>query len=242
MIVLVPMAGTDAAFEKTGQPYSKNFIEIDNKPLLQHVCERLQCLPDASFVFVVRKEESLKYHVDDVLRLIAPNCAVVACEDNTAGAACTALLAIEHIDPDAELLIANGDQVIIADLARIIEQFRDQQLDGGTIVFDSVHPRWSYVRVNEDGLVEEASEKRPISRNATAGFYYYRKGRDFIESATSMIKKDASVNGLFYVCPTFNEMILRQAKIGTYSIDQHDYFSFATPKGVEQFEAFLARV
>jgi dTDP-glucose pyrophosphorylase len=163
----------------------------------------------------------------------------VQVESATAGAACTALLAIEHIDLDDELLIANGDQVIVADLPGVIQHFRERRLDGGTIVFDSVHPRWSYVRVNEAGYVEEAAEKRPISRQATAGFYYFRRGQDFIDSARMMICKDANVHGQFYICPTFNEMVLRQARIGVYPIERDAYFSFATPKGVEAYEAWL---
>ena len=54
-------------------------------------------------------------------------------------------------------------------------------MDGGVIVFDSVHPRWSFVRVDKAGFVIETAEKRPISRLATAGFYYFRRGADFVD-------------------------------------------------------------
>jgi len=60
-------------------------------------------------------------------------------------------------------------------LGEAIAAFRRQELDAGTIVFDSVHPRWSFVKTNEKGLVIEAAEKRPPSRNATAGFYHFNK-------------------------------------------------------------------
>jgi hypothetical protein len=151
------------------------------------------------------------------------------------------LLAIEHIEPERELVIANGDQVFACDLGAAVADFRRRDLDGGTLVFDSVHPRWSFVRLGADGLVTEAAEKRPISRHATAGFYYFKRGGAFVRAAQAMIRKDAQVNGAFYVCPAFNEMILRHARIGTYPIPRESYISLATPQNLEEYEQTLAR-
>ena len=41
---------------------------------------------------------------------------------------------------------------------------------------------------------------------ATTGFYYYKKAKDFLDSATTMIKKGASVNGGYYIAPPLHEM------------------------------------
>lgn len=236
MIVLVPMAGGDEAFKERGYPYAKPLIEIHGKPLVEHAWSCLRGLKPEKFVFVVRKEDVLRSHLHSVLRLMDPTSVVVQAEGRTAGAACTALLAIEHIQPDAELIVTNGDQLFECDLGAVVADFRSRKLDAGTITFDSVHPRWSFVRVGDDGLVQEAAEKRPISRSATAGFYYFRRGADFLKAATDMIRKDAHVNGLFFVCPTFNEMILGGAKIGVHKIARDEYISLATPQNVDEYE------
>lgn len=237
--VLVPMSGPDDAFKQKGFTYNKNLIEINGKPLIQHVYENLSQIPNADFIFVIRKDENIKYHLQNVLRLLNPSCEIIIADALTAGAACTALLAIEHINHEKPLVIANADQIIEANLADAIEQFCNRNLDAATITFDSVHPRWSYVRLDEKGYVIEAAEKRPISRYATAGIYYYKHGKDFVYAAMEMIKKDANFGGQFYVCPTFNEMILKQAKIGIYQISRDAYFSIATPEGVEVYEEHL---
>ena len=244
MKILVPMSGSDAAFREAGYPHGKSLIEINGKALVQHVYENLLSLrPQASdqFLFVIRKEDHAQHHLSEVLALLAPTCKVIISEGATAGAACTALLAVGHLASDEELVISNGDQIIRHDLVQAVGSFRQAQLDGGTIVFDSIHPSWSYVRVHE-GLVTEAAEKRPISRCATAGFYYYRRGADFVAAAMDMIRKAAHVNGVYYVCPTFNEMILRQAKIGIFEIRPEQYYSLATPQGVQRYEELLARL
>src|SRR5436190_9036569 len=159
MKILVPMSGSDAAFREAGYQHCKSLIEINGKALIQHIYENLLTLrPTGSdqFIFVIRKEDHAQHHLSEVLALLAPNCKVIVAEGTTAGAACTALLAVGHLSAEEELVIANADQIIRKDLVQAVGSFREQKLDGGTIVFDSIHPRWSYVRVHE-GLVTEAA-------------------------------------------------------------------------------------
>jgi dTDP-glucose pyrophosphorylase len=239
LIVVIPMSGGDEAFRERGYPYSKPLTEIRGRPMIEHVWNRLVPLNADKVVFVIRKDDALKSHLDEVLRLLVNDCLVIYADGVTAGAACTALLAIEAINNEQELIITNGDQIITSDLVSIVDNFRQRKLDAGTIVFDSIHPRWSFVRIGDDGFVTEAAEKRPISRNATAGFYYFRLGKDFVNAARSMIRKDAHVNGAFYVCPVFNELILHGKQISTCSIRREEYISLATPQNVQDYEEQL---
>ncbi|PZN96926.1 MAG: nucleotidyltransferase [Alphaproteobacteria bacterium] len=243
MKVLVPIGGSDENFRQHGHAYAKPLVEIAGKPLVQHALVPLQNIGASQMIFVIRKEDELRFFLRDVLGLLEPGAVVIRADGPTAGAACTALLAIEHIDNDEELVIANADQVLDFDLADMIGRFRARGLDAATVVFDSVHPRWSFVKIDSDGMVVEAAEKRPISRDATAGIYYFRKGSFFVEAAASMIRKDAHVNGGFFVCPSLNEMVLAQKRVGVERIDRSHYISLATPQAVEEYEQFLkARV
>src|ERR1051326_1431350 len=230
MTIVVPMAGGDEAFRERGYAYCKSIIEVRGKPLCQHVWENLRSLPVDKFVFVIRQEDAHRYHLDEVLRLMDPNAEVIHTTGATAGAACTVLLAVEHIVHYSELIVTNGDQLLLTDLPAAIRDFQSKNLDGGTLVFDSVHPRWSFVQVDEKEQVIQAAEKRPISRLATAGFYYFRRGGDFIDGSFEMIRKDVNTGGKYYVCPAFNEMILRGKRIGIHRIDRQIYWSLATPQ------------
>lgn len=243
MKALLLMAGSDKRFEEAGYPFPKNLVEIEGLPLVEHVVRGVAALAElgAGFVFVIRRDEDLRYHTGAVLRLLSPKSSVLAVPSLTGGAACTALLAVEHIDNDEPLLIANGDQVLDADLSAIVRGFQERKLDGGIVVFRSTHPRWSYVRCNPEGLVEETAEKHPISNLATAGIYYFARGRDFVRAAMEAIKKDAHVNGAFYVCPCYNELVLAGAKIGVHEIAKDAYHSLATTQGVEAYAERLAQ-
>jgi dTDP-glucose pyrophosphorylase len=238
MNILLLMAGDSSLFEEAGYSYPKNLIEINEMPLVQHVLESLSALKKLSenLICLVPRGENRRYHTGAVINLLMPGVTVIEVDEPTAGAACTALLAIEHINKDESLVIVNGDQLIQADLVKILDEFREQHLDGGLVVFESVHPRWSYVRCNEVGLVVEVAEKRPISNLANAGFQYFAKGRDFVSAAKSLIIKDTQLEGNFYVCPTYNEMLLNQARIGIHEIPRQKYFSLANPQSIRKYE------
>ncbi|MBV9945683.1 MAG: NTP transferase domain-containing protein, partial [Myxococcales bacterium] len=207
MNVLVLMAGSDQAFQDAGYLYPKNLVEIDGLPLVQRVIERLAPLcrggsalgggsprEGGRLVCCVNEAEDRQHHTGSVIQLVEPSATVVRVHAKTGGAACTALLAVEHVGGDEPLCVVNGDQIVEADLAQVTQDFRRRELDGGIVVFPAVHPRWSYVRTDAEGHVVEAAEKRPISNQATAGIYYFARGADFVAGASSMIRKDAHVN------------------------------------------------
>lgn len=241
MKVLMLFSGDDKAFKDSGFLYPKNLTEISGKPMIENV---LKCFDDVlenadEILLTMRQQEIDRYHTSSVARLLYPKIKIVSVPSITKGAACAVLLAIRSIDNLEELIVINGDIIIEQSVMPAIEDFKKRKLDGGVVTFESVHPRWSFVKCDESGQIIEATEKRPISKNATAGVYYFRHGKDYIEAAENMIRKDASVNGAFYICPVFNELVLMQKKLGVYQIDREKYYSLASPSGVEAYEKHL---
>ncbi|WP_026654818.1 glycosyltransferase family 2 protein [Butyrivibrio sp. AE3003] len=241
MKILMLFSGDDTAFKENGFLYPKNLIEIDGTPMIQNV---IQCFRDVldcadEILLTMRQPEIDRYHTSSVARLLFPSVKIISVPNITKGAACAVLLAIKNIDNNEELVVINGDIILEESILPAIENFRKRKLDGGAVTFESVHPRWSFVKCDESGQIIEATEKRPISRNATIGVYYFRKGSDYVKAAENMIRKDASVNDLFYICPVFNEMVLMQKKLGIYKVDRNRYFSLASPNGIEAYQNHL---
>lgn len=239
MNVIIPIAGANLPVEETG--YMKSLQEIERKTILQCSIESLATLNNAHFIFVVKREDINKYHIDNIVKLLRPEADIVVAEGETMGAACTCMLAIDNIELDIPLLIVGSDQLLTIPANIVIDDFEKNDYDAGVVIFDDVHPRWSYVRIDQNGHVIEAAEKRPISKNATAGFYYYKKAKDFFEAAKQMILKNASVNGKYYICPAFNEMILQQKVIGTFKIKKEQYYNFNHSAGIEAYKEFLKK-
>ena len=241
MNLIVLMAGSTEAFKSDGYFYPKNLIEINGIPMVEHVINNLAPVIKHcnSVTFVVSKNEDVKFHTGKIIRLMVPSANVIPVEEQTAGAACSALMGIDHIEEDAPLLIMNGDQILDIDFHKMLEKFSNREWDGGMVVFKALHPRWSYVRCNDEGWVEEAAEKEPISDQATAGVCYYSEGIDFIESAMSSIEKNASVEDAYFIVPSYNEMLLKHKRIGTFKIEAKNYHSLMTPQLLRRYESQL---
>jgi dTDP-glucose pyrophosphorylase len=231
MNVLIPMAGAGSRFQQAGYTFPKPLIEVNGKPMIQTVVENLNV--EANFIFVVQKEHREKYNLDTLLNLIAPNCKIVEVEGVTEGAACTTLLAKEFINNDQPLLMANSDQFVEWDSSEFLYKMNEQNADGGIVTFKATHPKWSFARVNELGLVTEVAEKNPISDIATVGIYYWAKGSDYVKFAEQMIEKNIRVNNEFYVCPVFNQAIEAGREIRVFDVP--GMWGLGTPEDLKHF-------
>jgi len=230
MNVLIPMAGAGSRFSDAGYVFPKPLIDVNNKPMIQTVVENLGI--DANYIFIVQKEHREKYNLDSMLNLIAPDCTIVEVDGVTEGAACTTLLASEFIDNDKPLFIANSDQYVEWDSLDFFYKMQARQADGGIVTFKATHPKWSFAEV-DDGLVKRVAEKDPISDNATVGFYYFRKGSDYVNSAKSMIEQDIRTNGEFYVAPVFNTAIDDGLRIFAHEAAAN--WGLGTPEDLEAY-------
>lgn len=234
--ILIPLAGKNQFFPESDYPYPKPLIEINGKTIIEHVIHNFSSITKKKqFIFIVNTDDCKKYHLDNILNLLTEHtCKIVKIDRETKGAACSALMAIETINNDAPLIIANADQLFEDNIGELIGQFH--HCDGGVISFESIHPRWSYARIDENRFITETAEKRPISKHAIAGFYYFTKGYDFINSAMQMIKKDANVNGSYFIAPVLNEMVLANKNLTIVTVANNRYHTFYTPAKIQEFE------
>ena len=234
--IVVPMGGEGRQFSERGYTFPKPLIEVAGQPLIELVVRNLTPQQPHQFVFICRAEHVQRYALADVLRLVAPGCEIVTMNKPTAGALCSVLLGLEHLQHDTELVVANADQWIDVPIDRFLMVARESDWDGGIMTFPNTHPRWSYARVEGDAVVAVA-EKQPISRHATAGIYYFRRGTDFVAAAERMLLKNASLGGEYYVAPVFNEFILSGRRVGHFPIAASEMHGLGTPEELERFQA-----
>ena len=241
MNIVMPLAGI-TNFDSNNNYYPLPLREVSGKPLIQYVIENLLTIEGVNkFIYIIREEDCLKFHLDNTLKLLTPNCKVTVLKTKTFGAVCSILMAVDNINKGDDTIIVNADQVFNVNLNSIINQLRDEKTDAGLITFESVHPRWSYVMVDENDNVLQAQEKNPISRSAIAGFYYFKSFNDFIESAFEAIEIEDYHDNKLYTSALINQMILLNKKVTHKSIDSKNYISFYSPQKITEFERFLIK-
>jgi len=230
--IVIPCAGHGSRFAQAGYTFPKPLIEtFSGKTMIQTVVDNLNVA--GQFIFIVQKSHHEKYNLGHFLNVIAPGSKVITVDGVTEGAACSVLLAKEYIDNDRPLLLANSDQYLEWNSAEVLNYLMADNIDGGIVTFEANHPKWSYAKLGDDGLVSEVAEKKVISNLASTGIYCYKRGSDFVKYAEQMIRRDVRVNGEYYVCPVFNQMLEDGKKIRAKGIEK--MWGLGVPEDLEFF-------
>ena len=227
--IVIPAAGEGSRFKSQLWKSPKPFIDINGKPMLQHVIDNIS-LPNSNIYLILRDNQpdfskNLTAHGSNIISKLFINY-------KTSGTACTLLHAKEIIDNQLPLIIANSDQIVDFDCKLFIQDAIERNLDGSILVFKDKFKssKWSFAKMGKDQYVEKVAEKNPISDLATVGIYYFKFGSDFINGALEMIKHDDRVNNEFYTCPVYNYLIIQNKKIGIFEIDQDCMNGVGTPE------------
>ena len=232
--IVIPMAGMGSRFAEAGYKKPKPFINVNGKPMIERVMENLN-YPDAKFILIARKEhvEAEKEMVANLKRSF--NCEIIEIDKLTEGTACTVLYAHRLINNNTPLLIANSDQIIDSPVKDFIDNCFNNQLDGSILCFEDseMNPKWSFAKINEEGIVTEVKEKVAISKYATVGIYLFAQGNIFVNSALDMIIENDRVNNEFYTCPVYNYAIKDGKIIGIYNIQESEMNGIGTPGDLE---------
>jgi len=235
--IVVPMAGRGSRFATAGYTLPKPLIPVNGVPMIQLVIANLRPRQRHRFVFLCQQEHLDEFPMEKTLRELTPGCCIVPVSGVTQGAACTVLLAREHINNGDAMMIANSDQWVdhpVDDYLAVLDAGR---LDGLIMTMTADDPKWSFVRLDAAGTVTEVVEKQVISNEATVGIYNFRRGSDFVAAAERMIELDLRVNNEFYVAPVYNQLIADGRRISYVNVGAEGIgmYGMGIPADLEAF-------
>ena len=236
MNIVIPMAGQGSRFTQAGYEKPKPFIDVKGKPMIVRVMENLY-YPGARYILIGRAE-----HLDKEREIVKQiekdyNATFIAIDKLTEGTACTVLFARQFINNDTPLLIANSDQLVDGGIQKYIDDCFTRKLDGSILTFiDELRdPKWSFAKINADGLVTDVKEKIAISEFATVGIYLFSKGTSFVDGAVDMIINNDRVKNEFYTAPVYNYAISAGKKIGIFNIEPTQMHGLGIPEDLEYY-------
>jgi dTDP-glucose pyrophosphorylase len=235
--IVIPMAGAGSRFTAAGYLDPKPLIPVHGIPMIRWVIENLKPQMPHRFIFICQQSHIESYDLTSKLCTWAPGCEIIGLNGLTEGAACTVLSARHLINNDDPLMIANSDQYIDVSINDYLLQMQIYRLGGLIMTMTANDPKWSFVGLNNQGLVNTVVEKQVISDEATVGIYNFNRGADFVFAADSMIAKGLRVNNEFYVAPVYNQLIEDGAKIGIYNVgaDAAGMYGLGTPADLQLF-------
>ncbi len=209
MNFVIPMAGRGQRFVDAGYELPKMLIEAKGKTLLEWSVDSLPLELATRLIFVSLKEHEEQFNLSHVIleKYNAHNPTIVVLDEVTRGQAETVMMAKEHLNPEADLVVFNIDTYFSSSsLARNLE---NNTIDGvlGTFPDPTDSSRFSYAKTNEEGIIIEVQEKVHISDNALTGLYHFKRCADFVELAEDIIQKGETTKGEFYIAPMYNRLI-----------------------------------
>lgn len=240
MQVIIPCAGESKRFFDQGYGTIKQLLRVNNQTILGHVIDNFR-RTDAHFHFIFQKKHVDQYgtEIEALLRQANIDYQLIVINELTDGAVNTALVAAHRIDPTDTLIIANSDQWVAWDLDAFLTTMQAADADGAMPIFTDAkrENKWSFVAMDETHRITEVRAKDAFTPHAVVGIYYFRRGQDFIRYGNRLISANKRVNGEFYVCPVYNELIDDNLKVLAYPVDQ--MVGLGTPEDFEAAKAIL---
>lgn len=240
---LIPMAGAGVRFAREGYQDPKPLVPVDGRTMIER---SLACLPAArKWVAVCQTAHLADPRLQ--LALAASDRAVETIEVRqlTAGQASTCLLARDHIDPEAPLLIAPCDSATVYEERRFAALMADPSIDCLVFTFQN-HPhanrnpkQYGWVIADASGVAQSVICKQappdPLTRaHGVVGTFWFRKARYFTEAADRLIAEDRRVNNEFYADLCIQVLLEQGRSARVFPVQC--YICYGTPDDVRTYE------
>jgi len=234
MNIIIPMAGEGTRVKST---VPKPLVEvISGKPMIEMALESLNI--DGHYCFIVRRYNNQDWNVAlrDSIRKTVGQAVVVEIDYLTQGPAISALHAPQLFFGETDLLVTNCDQIMHWDADKFIDFTKTTDAEGAVVTYETQTPKNSYARVisEEDEYPEFdiIKEKEVISKYSLNGIHWWKCGRDFANSVDLMMKSNDTVNGEYYVGPSYNYL---SGKKRVYNINADQHFAVGTLDDINRY-------
>jgi NDP-sugar pyrophosphorylase family protein len=230
MNIIIPMAGEGTRVKST---VPKPLVEvIDGKPMIEMALESLNI--DGHYCFIVRRYNNQDWNVAlrDAIRKTVGQAVIVELDYLTEGPAMSVLHAPQLFFNKTDLLITNCDQIMHWDADKFIDFTKTTDAAGVVVTYKTNTPKNSYARVIEEDIFDIVKEKQVISEYSLNGIHWWKHGSSFALSVELMMLQNDTVNGEYYVGPTYNYLV---GKKRVYNIDPTEHFAVGTLEDIERY-------
>jgi NDP-sugar pyrophosphorylase family protein len=243
MQIIIPMSGFGERFRKVGYTVPKPLIQIDGKPIVQHVVEMFSDEDDIVFICNRDHLNCKEYRMREILEEIAPNGVIHAIDPHKLGPVHAVLKVIDYIDLGKPTIVNYADFTCDWDYADFCSNVKQSKCDGSIPCYRGFHPHtlWSnyYAYVEEVGMQAlDIQEKTPFTDSpreefASSGTYYFKSGKLMQHYFERCVEENLTVGGEYYVSMVYKPMMEDHLNIKVYELEH--FMQWGTPSDLEEY-------
>jgi NDP-sugar pyrophosphorylase family protein len=244
MQIVVPMAGSGSRFVRAGYTTLKPLIEVDGRPIIEHVVDLFPGEHD--FLFIAAEPHLAQTQLRAVLERLVPRARIVGIPPHKLGPVQTALAAADHIRDDAPVILNYCDFSVAWDYAAFKRRLAALNPAGALTAYRGFHPHslgpnlYAYMREHNQFLLE-IKEKGCFTGDrmnefASSGTYYFRSGALLKHYFRQALERGLQTNGEYYASTPFNLLVEDGLPVYIYELDQ--FLQWGTPEDLAEYRAW----
>ncbi|MBK9294647.1 MAG: NTP transferase domain-containing protein [Oligoflexia bacterium] len=246
MRVVITLSGQGQRFLEAGYKKIKPLIEVDGKPIIEHLVEKF---PSKWLkTFICNDEQYKSEELITTLNKIAPGSKIVAIPKHFKGPVWSVLEAMKLMPDsisDSEPLIVNYCDFSFEWSSEEFENFVAQtDCDGAVVCYTGFHP--SYIRPNlyayckvDGSKVLEIKEKGHFTQDrtqeyASSGTYYFKSGKIIKKYFNVAMQSEHLINGEAFVSLAYMPMLKDGLDIRVFEIKW--FLQWGTPEDLKDYQ------
>ena len=235
------MSGMGNRFVEAGYSIPKPLIEIDGKPIIEHV---INLFPgETKFTFICNSLHLRETNMKTILHKICPSGQIIEIKSHKKGPVFAISQIFDLIDDNEEIIVNYCDFGTYWNYKDFLQKTRNCNADGSIPSYKGFHPHMlgttNYAFIKEfDQWLIEIKEKEPFTNNrmnefASNGTYYFKKGSYIKKYFDEILNSEQNINGEFYVSLVYNLLVRDNLNVSIYEI-QH-MLQWGTPNDLEEY-------
>ena len=243
--LIIPMSGIGKRFLDAGYKTPKPLIEVDGKPIIEHVLNLFPGVDDVTFI--CNDKHLRETNMREILLSLRPKSKILEVSHENRKGPVDAIKQVESfISNEKQTIISYCDYGTLWDFNGFLEYIKNGDLDGAIPYYTGFHPHmlgtdnYAFCKHN-DNFLNEIQEKKPFTKNkmdeyTSNGTYYFKTGSIMKKYFDEFLNSEYSLNGEFYVSMVFNLLVRDGLKVGLFEIE--NMLQWGTPYDLEVYKGW----
>jgi dTDP-glucose pyrophosphorylase len=247
MNIIIPLGGKGERFTKEGYTDPKALIPIFDKTMIEYVIDNLNIKEEDKITIIYNKDldKTENFFPNFILNKYPTlNIYLIKLDRNTAGAAETLYIGLDHILKNEKNEL-NSKKCIILDCDTfytedILSKFRNEE-SNAVFYTEKINepPIYSYIELGDNSKIINIAEKIKISNNANTGCYAFQNMLILRKFCKKILDEKITFNGECYTSCVIASMIIEGEPFVGCKLNSSCVFSLGTPKELNAYIEYV---